>query len=97
MELEVLGADGEARPPRPLRLSLLELLGKLVRRDQPNPPQPHPPQRKPKHNHRFRTFVSCGTYRLFTFVISNSITILLVDMKLRLDKHYAPAKATKTL
>lgn len=61
VELEVLGAEGgEARvPPRPLRLSLLELLGKLVRRDQPA--QPH---RRARHNHRFRTFVSCGPYIL---------------------------------
>lgn len=59
VELEVLGAEGsEARvPPRPLRLSLLELLGKLVRRD-----QPAQPNRRAKHNHRFRTFVSCGRY-----------------------------------
>lgn len=56
VELEVLGAEGEARvPPRPLRRSLLELLGKLVRRD-----QPAPPARRARHNHRFRTFVSCG-------------------------------------
>ncbi|XP_052752324.1 probable phospholipid-transporting ATPase IM isoform X2 [Galleria mellonella] len=60
VELEVLGAEGgEARvPPRPLRLSLLELLGKLVRRDQPA--QPH---RRTRHNHRFRTFVSCENER----------------------------------
>lgn len=57
VELEVLGAEGEARvPPRPLRLSLLELLGKLVRRE------PAQPNRRAKHNHRFRTFVSCGRY-----------------------------------
>ncbi|KAH9632831.1 hypothetical protein HF086_005886 [Spodoptera exigua] len=56
VELEVLGAEGgEPRvPPRPLRLSLLELLGKLVRRD-----QPAPSHRRARHNHRFRTFVSC--------------------------------------
>ncbi|XP_012548814.1 probable phospholipid-transporting ATPase IM [Bombyx mori] len=60
VELEVLGAEGsEARvPPRPLRLSLLELLGKLVRRD-----QPAPSHRRAKHNHRFRTFVSCENER----------------------------------
>ncbi|XP_060804659.1 probable phospholipid-transporting ATPase IM isoform X1 [Amyelois transitella] len=60
VELEVLGAEGgEARvPPRPLRLSLLELLGKLVRRD-----QPAPPHRRARHNHRFRTFVSCDNER----------------------------------
>ncbi|XP_037292420.1 probable phospholipid-transporting ATPase IM isoform X2 [Manduca sexta] len=60
VELEVLGAEGgEARvPPRPLRLSLLELLGKLVRRD-----QPAPPHRRARHNHRFRTFVSCENER----------------------------------
>ncbi|XP_059056149.1 phospholipid-transporting ATPase ID [Achroia grisella] len=60
VELEVLGAEGgEARvPPRPLRLSLLELLGKLVRREQPA--QPH---RRTRHNHRFRTFVSCENER----------------------------------
>ncbi|XP_049871998.1 probable phospholipid-transporting ATPase IM isoform X1 [Pectinophora gossypiella] len=58
VELEVLGADGERPPPRPLRLSLLELLGKLVRRPQPAPPPP--PQR---HNHRFRTFVSVENER----------------------------------
>ncbi|GBP31597.1 hypothetical protein EVAR_78177_1 [Eumeta japonica] len=58
VELEVLGAEGgEARPAaRRLRLSLLDLLGKLVRRDQPQPS--HQPNRR-KHNHRFRTFVSC--------------------------------------
>ncbi|XP_045501299.1 probable phospholipid-transporting ATPase IM isoform X2 [Colias croceus] len=60
VELEVLGAEGgEARlPPRPLRLSLLELLGKLVRRDQPSAPR-----RRTRHNHRFRTFVSCENER----------------------------------
>ncbi|XP_026741089.1 probable phospholipid-transporting ATPase IM isoform X3 [Trichoplusia ni] len=60
VELEVLGADGgEPRvPPRPLRLSLLELLGKLVRRD-----QPAPSHRRTRHNHRFRTFVSCENER----------------------------------
>ncbi|XP_046966409.1 probable phospholipid-transporting ATPase IM isoform X1 [Vanessa cardui] len=60
VELEVLGAEGgEARvPPRPLRLSLLELLGKLVRRDQPTAPR-----RRTRHNHRFRTFVSCENER----------------------------------
>ncbi|XP_075979890.1 ATPase phospholipid transporting 8B isoform X1 [Anticarsia gemmatalis] len=60
VELEVLGADGgEPRvPPRPLRLSLLELLGKLVRRD-----QPAPSHRRARHNHRFRTFVSCENER----------------------------------
>ena len=57
VELEVLGAEGEARaPPRPLRLSLLELLGKLIR------DQPAAPRRRTRHNHRFRTFVSCGPY-----------------------------------
>lgn len=56
VELEVLGAEGEPRaPPRPLRLSLLELLGKLVRRD-----QPAAVSRRSRHNHRFRTFVACG-------------------------------------
>lgn len=58
VELEVLGAGadgGDARPPRPLRLSLLELLGKLVRRE------PAQPRRRTRHNHRFRTFVSCGS------------------------------------
>lgn len=63
VELEVLGAEGEARAPRPLRLSLLELLGKLVRRDQPAPQ----PQRRNKHNHRFRSFVSCGLYHFMTY------------------------------
>ncbi|CAH1637369.1 unnamed protein product [Spodoptera littoralis] len=60
VELEVLGAEGgEPRvPPRPLRLSLLELLGKLVRRD-----QPAPSHRRARHNHRFRTFVSCENER----------------------------------
>ncbi|XP_050349752.1 probable phospholipid-transporting ATPase IM isoform X2 [Nymphalis io] len=60
VELEVLGAEGgEARvPPRPLRLSLLELLGKLVRRDQPTAPR-----RRTRHNHRFRTFVACENER----------------------------------
>ncbi|XP_063539621.1 probable phospholipid-transporting ATPase IM [Cydia strobilella] len=57
VELEVLGAEGEPRPPRPLRLSLLELLGKLVRRE------PAPPHRRNRHNHRFRTFVSCENER----------------------------------
>ncbi|XP_045484155.1 probable phospholipid-transporting ATPase IM isoform X2 [Pieris rapae] len=59
VELEVLGAEGgEPRlPPRPLRFSLLELLGKLVRRDQPAP------RRRTKHNHRFRTFVVCDNER----------------------------------
>lgn len=63
VELEVLGADGgEVRPPpRPLRLSFLELLGKLVRRD-----QPAPSHRRNRHNHRFRTFVSCGRYLLIS-------------------------------
>lgn len=70
VELEVLGAEGEARvPPRPLRLSLLELLGKLVRRD-----QPAPPTRRARHNHRFRTFVPCGLYL--------SITSLRYDPKI---------------
>ncbi|XP_073960226.1 probable phospholipid-transporting ATPase IM [Choristoneura fumiferana] len=60
VELEVLGAGadgGEARPPRPLRLSLLDLLGKLVRRE------PAQPRRRTRHNHRFRTFVSCENER----------------------------------
>ncbi|XP_041980872.1 probable phospholipid-transporting ATPase IM isoform X2 [Aricia agestis] len=60
VELEVLGeGEGAPRPPRaprPLRLSLLELLGKLVRRDQP-------PPRRTRHNHRFRTFVACENER----------------------------------
>nr|XP_032514834.1 probable phospholipid-transporting ATPase IM isoform X2 [Danaus plexippus plexippus] len=59
VELEVLGAEGELRlPPRPLRLSLLELFGKLVRRD-----QPAAPRRRNRHNHRFRTFVACENER----------------------------------
>ncbi|CAG9566196.1 unnamed protein product [Danaus chrysippus] len=59
VELEVLGAEGEIRlPPRPLRLSLLELFGKLVRRD-----QPAAPRRRNRHNHRFRTFVACENER----------------------------------
>ncbi|XP_013169836.1 PREDICTED: probable phospholipid-transporting ATPase IM isoform X4 [Papilio xuthus] len=57
VELEVLGAEGGERvPPRPLRRSLLGLLGKLVRREQPVP-------RRNRHNHRFRTFVSCDNER----------------------------------
>ncbi|XP_013140301.1 PREDICTED: phospholipid-transporting ATPase ID, partial [Papilio polytes] len=57
VELEVLGAEGGERvPPRPLRRSLLGLLGKLVRREQPAP-------RRNRHNHRFRTFVSCDNER----------------------------------
>ncbi|XP_068622794.1 probable phospholipid-transporting ATPase IM isoform X2 [Battus philenor] len=57
VELEVLGADGGERvPTRPLRRSLLGLLGKLVRRDQTAP-------RRNRHNHRFRTFVSCDNER----------------------------------
>lgn len=56
VELEVLGGEGEPRAaPRPLRLSLLELIGKLVRRD-----QPAAVNRRARHNHRFRTFVACG-------------------------------------
>lgn len=68
VELEVLGAEGgEARvPPRPLRLSLLELLGKLVRRD-----QPAAPRRRARHNHRFRTFVACGPY---SYTSTNDVT-----------------------
>ncbi|CAK1581121.1 unnamed protein product [Parnassius mnemosyne] len=59
VELEVLGADGgEARvQPRPLRRSLLGLLGKIVKRDQP------PPRPRNRHNHRFRTFVPCDNER----------------------------------
>ncbi|XP_048484790.1 probable phospholipid-transporting ATPase IM isoform X4 [Plutella xylostella] len=58
VELEVLGAEGGGA--RPLRRSLLGLLGKLVRRD---PPPPPPPARRPTHNHRFRTFVACENER----------------------------------
>lgn len=62
VELEVLGPEGAGEPrapPRPLRLSLLDLLSKLVRRPQPTAPH----HTRAKHNHRFRTFVSCGLYR----------------------------------
>ncbi|XP_050676159.1 probable phospholipid-transporting ATPase IM isoform X5 [Leptidea sinapis] len=57
VELEELGAEEPHYPPRALRLSLLELLGKLVRRE------PAAPRRRHRHSHRFRTFVACENER----------------------------------